>query len=69
MKHFAKFEKFIPHIIIIPRFMTVRSQMLGLDWGGGGGGGGLFAPCINQVVKIPLYKLGLRESQLGHSVI
>ena len=35
MKYFAKFEKFIPHSIIIPSFMTIRSQMPELDWGGG----------------------------------
>ena len=33
MKYFAKFEKFIPHSIIIPCFMTIRSQMPELDWG------------------------------------
>ena len=32
MKYFAKFEKFIPHSIIIPSFMTNRSQMPELDW-------------------------------------
>ena len=30
MKCFAKFEKFLPHRIMIPRFMTVR-QMPELD--------------------------------------
>ena len=35
MKYFAKFEKFIPHNIIIPSFMTIRSQMPELDRGGG----------------------------------
>ena len=34
MKYFAKFEKFIPHSIIIPNFMTIGSQMLELDRGG-----------------------------------
>ena len=29
------FEKFLPHSIIIPSFMTIRSQMPELDWGGG----------------------------------
>ena len=33
MKYFAKFEKFIPHSIIVPSFMTIRSQMPELDWG------------------------------------
>ena len=32
-KHFAKFEKFIPHSIIIPSFMTIGSQMPELDRG------------------------------------
>ena len=31
MKYFAKFEKFIPHSIIIPSFMTIGSQMPELD--------------------------------------
>ena len=39
MNYFAKFEKFLPHSIIIPSFMTVGSQMPELDWGGGWGGG------------------------------
>ena len=30
MKYFAKFEKFIPHSIIMPSFMTIGSQM---PWG------------------------------------
>ena len=33
MKYFAKFEKFIPHSIIMPSFMTIGSQMAELDWG------------------------------------
>ena len=33
MNYFAKFEKFLPHSIIIPRFITVGSQMPGLDQG------------------------------------
>ena len=36
MNYFAKFEKFLPHSIIIPSFMTVGSQMPELDWRGGG---------------------------------
>ena len=39
MKYFAKFEKFIPHSIIMPSFMTFGSQMLEVD-----PGGGFFAP-------------------------
>ena len=34
MNYFGKFEKFIPHSIIIPSFMTIGSQMLELDRGG-----------------------------------
>ena len=34
MKYFAKFEKFIPHSIIILSFMTIGSQMPELDRGG-----------------------------------
>ena len=37
--YFAKFEKFLPHGIIIPSFMTVGSLMPELDRGEG-----LFAP-------------------------
>ena len=44
MNYFAKFEKFLPHTIIIPSFMTVGSQMPEL---GREGGGGLFCPHIN----------------------
>ena len=32
-KYFAKFEKFIPHSIIMPSFMTVGGQMPEFDWG------------------------------------
>ena len=35
MNCFAKFEKFLPHSITIPSFMTVESQMPELDQGGG----------------------------------
>ena len=35
MNLFAKFERFIPHSIIIPTFMTIGSQMPELDWGAG----------------------------------
>ena len=37
MNCFAKFEKFLPHIILIPNFMTVEGQMPELDLGRGGG--------------------------------
>ena len=33
MNYFAKFEKFIPHSISIPSFMTIGSQMPELDRG------------------------------------
>ena len=33
MNYFARFEKFLPHSIIIPSFMTVGSQMPELDRG------------------------------------
>ena len=33
MNYFAKFEKFLPHSISIPSFMTVGSQMPELDRG------------------------------------
>ena len=33
MKYLAKFEKFIPHSIIIPSFMTIGSQMPEFDRG------------------------------------
>ena len=33
MNYLAKFEKFLPHSIIIPSFMTIGSQMPELDWG------------------------------------
>ena len=42
MNYFAKFEKYLPHSISIPNFMTVGSQMPELHWMGGGGGGALF---------------------------
>ena len=43
MNYCAKFEKFLPHAIIIPSFMTVGNQMPEL---GREGGGGFFAPHI-----------------------
>ena len=33
MNYFAKFEKFLPHSVIIPSFMTIGSQMPELDRG------------------------------------
>ena len=49
MNYFAKFEKFLPHSIITPSFMTVGSQMPESD------GEGLFAP-------LPPYKLGSQNT-------
>ena len=54
MKYFAKFEKFIPHSITIPSFMTIGSQMPELDWGGG-----FFAPIYEIGCQNIPYKLGL----------
>ena len=33
IKYFAKFDKFIPHSMIMPSFMTIESQMPELDLG------------------------------------
>ena len=50
--YFAKFEKFLPHNIVIPSFMTVVSQMPEL-------GGGLFCPTTDKVgSQNTQYKLG-----------
>ena len=60
MKCFAKFEKFIPHSIIIPSFMTIGSQMPELD----GGGGGDFLPLPYKIgCQNTPYKLGLTKTQ------
>ena len=55
--YFAKFEKFIPHSIIMPSFMTVGSQMPELDWGGGA-----FLPPYKIGCQNTPYKLGLKNS-------
>ena len=47
MNYFAKFEKFLPHSIIMPSFMAVGGQMPELDWAS------CFAPS-----PPPPYKLG-----------
>ena len=52
MKYFAKFEKFIPHSIIMPSFMTIGSQMPELDWGA-------FLPPHKIGCEKTPYKLGL----------
>ena len=56
MNYFAKFEKFIPHSIIIPSFMTIRSQIPELDRGA-------FLPSPYKIgsQNIP-YKLGLTRA-------
>ena len=55
MNYFAKFEKFLPHSIIMPSFMTVGSQMPELDWGGGTG-----------FVWLTMTKVGVYISLLWH---
>ena len=52
LNYFAKFEKFIPHGIIIPGFMTIRGQMPELDPGG-------FPPLYKIGCQNTPYKLGL----------
>ena len=53
MNYFAKFEKFLPHRIIMPRFMTIGSQMPELD------GGRLFYLPYKLSSQYTPYKLGL----------
>ena len=53
MNYFAKFEKFLPHNIIIPSFITIGSQMQELDRGGG------FPPPYKIGSHNTPYKLGL----------
>ena len=57
MNYFAKFEKFLPHSIIVPSFMTVGSQLPELDRGA-------FCP------PPPPYKIGGQNTpyKLGLSV-
>ena len=59
MKYFAKFEKFIPHSIIIPSFMTIGSQMPELDWGAF-----LPPPPYKIDSQNTSYKLGLKMTEL-----
>ena len=59
MNYFAKFEKFLPHSIIIRSFMTIGSQMPELEWEEG-----LFCPPPPYKIggqNIP-YKLGLKNA-------
>ena len=59
MNYFAKFEKFLPHSITIPSFMTIGSQMPELDRGG------FFArPPYKIGRQNTPYKLGLKLSAL-----
>ena len=58
INYFAKFEKFLPHSVIISSFMTVGSQMPELDRGGGGGL--LFCPPYKVGSQNIPYKPGLK---------
>ena len=58
MNYFAKFEKFLPHSIMIPSFMTVGSQMPELDRGA-------FLPPYKIGSQNTPYKLGLIISGMG----
>ena len=49
---FTKFEKFLPHSIIVPSFMSVGSQILELDLGA-------FCPPYKMGSQNTPYKLGL----------
>ena len=64
MKYLAKFEKFKPHSIIIPGFITIGSQMPELDRGD------FFAPPPPYKIcsQNTPYKLGLIKT-LSHFVI
>ena len=59
MNYFAKFEKFLPHSIIIRSYMTVGSQMSELDQRG------LLCPPSKIVNQNTPYKLGLKDSLLS----
>ena len=55
MNYFDKFEKFLPHSIILKSFIIVGSQMPGLDRGGGA-----FCPSPYKLSSQNTpYKLGL----------
>ena len=56
MNYFAKFEKFLPHSIIITSFMTIGSQMPELDRGVGGGVGAYKIGSQNTPYKLGLMK-------------
>ena len=57
MNYFATFEKFLPHNIIIPSFMTTGSQMPELDRARGA----FYTPYKIGSQNTP-YKLGLKKS-------
>ena len=57
MNYFAKFEKFLPHRIIIPGFMTVRSQIPELDRG--------VPPQYKLGIQNTPYKLGLKNTDFN----
>ena len=67
MNYFAKFEKFMPHSIIIPSFMTIGSQMPKLDLGRGGGG--FFALPYKIGSQNTPYKLGLIVSKRNNTAV
>ena len=58
INYFAKFEKFLPHSIIIPSFLTIGSQMTELDWGGG-----FLPPPYKIDSQNTPYKLGLKQTR------
>ena len=62
MNYFAKFEKFIPHSIIIPSFMTIESQMTEVDWGAF-----LLPPPYKIGSQNTPYKLGLNGGAAAHA--
>ena len=60
MNYFAKFEKFLPHNVIMPSFMTVGSQMPEIDQGG------FFCPPYKIGSQNTLCKLGLNFTHSFH---
>ena len=70
MKYYAKFGKFMPHSIIMPRFMTIGSQMPELDWGA-------FCPpppqckisCQNTPYKLGLTRLHDKRDDLDFHIV
>ena len=64
MNYFAKFEKFLPHSLIIPSFMTIGSQMPELDRGGA-----FLPPPYKIGSQNTPYKLGLKDPKLSVNVL